>query len=71
MLIACVLLDRATKEDVERVMDDVFLEYPTPDHLATARVHELASMLHPLGIHTRRAQLLIHLAEQWCEITHG
>lgn len=65
MLVACILLNRTSRRQVDRVIDDLFLDYPTPEALASARVHELASLLYPLGMHTRRAQRLVRFAEDW------
>ena len=65
VLVVCVLLNRTTRAQVDRVVDDLFLEYPTPEHLATARVHELASLLYPLGMHNNRAKRLVRFAEDW------
>lgn len=65
LLVACVLLNRTTRRQVDRVIDDLFLDYPTPEALASARERDLAELLKPLGMHRTRANRLVRLADDW------
>lgn len=71
MLVACILLNRTQRRQVDRVIDDLFLEYPTPEALASARIHDLASLLYPLGMHNTRARMLTRFATAWIDLEHG
>lgn len=62
LLVACILLNRTTRRQVDRVIDDLFLDYPTYDALAEARFYDLATLLYPLGMHNTRAKRLIKFA---------
>lgn len=65
LLVACILLNRTQRVQVDRVIDDLFLDYPTPEALAGARESDLRELLHPLGMARNRATRLIAFAEDW------
>lgn len=65
LLVCCILLNRTQRKQVDRVVNDLFLDYPTPEALATAREDELRDLLYPLGMSRTRARRLIEFAEGW------
>lgn len=65
LLVACILLNRTTRRQVDKVIDSLFLDYPTPGHLADAREDDLRDLLYPLGMSRTRARRLIEFADDW------
>jgi methyl-CpG-binding domain protein 4 len=65
LLVACILLNRTSRRQVDGVIDDLFLDYPTPEALSQARERDLSELLHPLGMQRNRATRLIAFAEDW------
>jgi methyl-CpG-binding domain protein 4 len=65
MMVACILLNRTTREQVDRVIDSLFDRYPTASAMETADVTELSEVLRPLGLHNRRAASLKKFSKDW------
>lgn len=61
--VACILLNRTTRQQVDRAIRDLFLEYPTADALARARVDEVRELIRPLGLNRIRTERLVRFAE--------
>jgi endonuclease III len=59
------LLVHTNPKKVDLVIDDLFLDYPTPEALADAREDELRSLLFPLGMARTRARHLIQFAREY------
>lgn len=68
LLVCCILLNRAQRKQVDQVVDQLFLDYPTVEDLADARLNDLRDLLYPLGLSRVRAQRLIAFAKQWLEL---
>jgi endonuclease III len=64
-LVREILLVRTPPKRVDRVLDDLFLDYPTPAELADAREDELRDLLFPLGGARTRAKQLIRFAKNY------
>lgn len=60
-----MLLNRARKKQVDVVIRDLFLDYPSPEALANAREDDLRDLLYPLGMSRTRARRLIELSSEW------
>lgn len=60
-----MLLNRARKKQVDVVIRDLFLDYPSPEALADAREDDLRDLLYPLGMSRTRARRLIELSSEW------
>lgn len=60
-----MLLNRARKKQVDVVIRDLFLDYPSPEALADAREDDLRDLLYPLGMSRTRARRLIELSSKW------
>lgn len=58
LLICEVLLRRSRGTTVAKVTDAFFDRWPTPSHLAAAEVEEVVSVIRPLGLTNRAAQLV-------------
>ena len=43
----------------------LFAKYPSPESLASANLEDLTSLIRPLGLHRKRAQMLIDLGREW------
>jgi len=65
LLVACVLLNRTTRRQVDGIRDELFSRWSTPEALGAADEIELAKLLYPLGFYNRRATSLKKLASAW------
>ena len=64
MLVGCILLNRTTGLQVERIVWDVFDRWPTPTKLAKADT-DLEDLIRPLGLWRRRAENLRSFSAWW------
>lgn len=58
LLVTCCLLNQTTAAQVTAVLPQLFDRWPSLQDLAAADTEELASILHPLGLHRTRAARL-------------
>jgi methyl-CpG-binding domain protein 4 len=65
MLVACILLNHTTRQQVDTVLVNLLAAYPTPEALANARTEDLECILKPAGIYRRRALTLKTFSEQF------
>ena len=63
----CVLLGSAAKP----VLWDFFKKYPNAESARQADWSELASMLNPLGLHEKRAQIIIRFSGIFMHSDHN
>jgi endonuclease III len=61
--VACILLNRTSRRQVDRVIDDLLLDYPTAEAMTHARADELRRLLTPLGFGVSRAERLRRFSE--------
>jgi len=54
ILISCLLLNQTTRKQVDKVIDDFFDRWPTPECFLSAHLGEVSHLLNPLGFHNRR-----------------
>jgi A/G-specific adenine glycosylase len=64
VLVAELLLTRTRAESVAGVIGSVFVSYPDVDSMAAADIDRLAHILRPLGLHRKRAAMLVRCANQ-------
>ncbi len=50
---------------VDKIRDELFSRYSTPELMAAADPLELAQLLRPLGFYNRRARSLIRFSAEW------
>jgi len=63
--VACVLLNRTKRAQVDKVWPELFSEAPDPQSLLNVEDEKLVSILKPLGLSNVRAKRLKQLAEDW------
>lgn len=63
--VCCILLNCTRRVQVDRVREELFTRYSTPEQMATADPQELANLLRPLGFYNRRARSLIRFSKEW------
>jgi len=63
VLVCCVLLNRTQRAQVDRMIDQLFDDYPSADVMAHAKLSDLYRLLKPLGFNRTRAERLVALAE--------
>ena len=65
MLVCCILLNLTHRRQVDKVREELFDRWPTPEHMMEANETELAELLKPLGFYNKRAKTLIKMSKQW------
>lgn len=65
MLVACVLLNRTARKQVEKILPQLFAMCPTPKDMVLCDPQLLASVISPLGFKNRRAVTLINLSKNF------
>ncbi|MCJ1333247.1 hypothetical protein MMC10_009941 [Thelotrema lepadinum] len=67
-LLVVVLFLNKTKGTVSiPLCERLFTIYPTPTTFASANLNELTDLIRPLGLHNKRAQMLIDLGRKWLQ----
>lgn len=69
MLVACILLNMTTREQVDKVIWELFEKYPTPLKLSRARIDKLGEIVRSLGLWRRRAQTLKKFSTEFLDKT--
>ena len=65
MLVCCILLNLTHRRQVDKVRDELFEKWPTPEKMMEADEKELSTLLKPLGFYNKRAKTLIKMSRQW------
>ena len=65
VLISCILLNRTTRKQVDKVIYRLFDIYPTADDLSRADQTYLKEMIRPLGFYNRRSKTLIEFSKSF------
>jgi len=64
VLVAEMLLQRTDSNKVEAVYQELLDHYPDLEALSEAEEKDVADILEPLGLHNKRAEALIQIAEK-------
>lgn len=65
LLVQTILWNQTTGRAARPVLTTILARYPSPEKLALAKLDELTLIIHPIGMHNRRAKRLIDLAQTW------
>jgi methyl-CpG-binding domain protein 4 len=65
LLIATIFLNRTTGTAAKPVLWEFLRLYPSPELAVKADTRDLASLLNPLGLHEKRAQIILKFTEQY------
>lgn len=65
MMVCCMLLNRTTREQVDRIRGELFRRWPTPERMAEARHEELRDLIRCLGFGNKRAEALRRFSFEW------
>ena len=65
MLVAVIFLNKTTAKMALPLLAQLFEQWPTPERLSNADVHELATFLYPIGLYNVRAKRLIDFSTKW------
>lgn len=65
ILVTCLLLNRTTRKQVERVLGQFFTSWPTPEELLRADKEHVSSAIASLGFKHRRAELIFKMSETY------
>lgn len=65
MLVGCILLNQTHLRQVNKIMPQLFANWPTAWDMATADEEELIKLLKTLGLQNRRAKTLMTFSLDW------
>ena len=65
MLVSCILLNRTSRKQVEKILPELFFYYPNASRMSTSDPAHLSSVIAPLGFKNRRANSLIQFSESF------
>lgn len=65
-MVCCILLNRTSRKQVDKIRQELFNRYPNIQDLAHADLIELEYLLQPLGLYHQRALSLKIFARQFC-----
>ena len=65
MLVCCILLNLTLRRQVEKIREELFTKWPTPEKMMHAKEKDLSKLLQPLGFYNKRAKTLIKMSKQW------
>ena len=65
ILVVCILHNQTSRKQVDRVYQEIFYNYPTEEHMASADPEKLAKILKPLGLYNRRSKSLIRFSREY------
>lgn len=62
-----MMLNQTSYKQVDRVRNEFFNAFPTPDKLINAREDDIISIIKPLGFYNRRASLWKKFSAAWIQ----
>lgn len=66
-LVACLLLNRTTRKQVEKVIDELFAKWTTPESMASADENDVFAVVKLLGFGKIRSRRLIDMSSAYIE----
>ncbi|KAK3276751.1 hypothetical protein CYMTET_15201, partial [Cymbomonas tetramitiformis] len=67
LLLSCMMLNQTGRRQVDRVLWRLFHRFPSASCLAQAAASEVEELVMPLGLHRKRAQMLIKFSQQYLQ----
>ena len=67
VMVSCIFLNQTTRKQVDKIREDFFRRWSSPESLSQARPEEVSEMIKPLGFYNRRAKTLIRFSTEWLE----
>ncbi len=65
VFVCCMLLNRVTRDQVDKVRFELFRRWPDAQHMAQADFLDVEKVVRPLGLGTRRAKNLIRMSNDY------
>jgi endonuclease III len=65
MLMICMMLNQTCYKQVDKVRDEFFKKFPTPEDLLCASDQEIIDIIRPLGFYNRRAKMWKKFSHEW------
>jgi methyl-CpG-binding domain protein 4 len=65
VLVCCIMLNCTSRKQVDRVREEFFKQYPTPDKAILSNQEEMSELLAPLGFRTRRTTTIQRFSSDW------
>lgn len=67
LIVQAILWNQTRGTQARPVLFTLLATYPTPQHLASANLHDLSALLQPIGLYNIRAKRLIDMAQKWLD----
>jgi methyl-CpG-binding domain protein 4 len=65
VLVCCIMLNCTSRKQVDRVREEFFKRYPTPDSAILAKPEEMAELIAPLGFRNKRTSTIKRFSSDW------
>jgi methyl-CpG-binding domain protein 4 len=65
IIIVCLLLNKTSRKQVEKVLPKLFASWPDAKSMSTADPESLAKVIAPLGLQNRRSKTLINFSKKF------
>lgn len=65
IIISCLLLNKTSRKQVEKIIPILFSRWPTADLMSNADPEELSAVIKPLGFQNRRSATLIKFSKSF------
>lgn len=67
VLICCMFLNLTTRKQVDKIRDEFFETYPTPQAAIKANPDSMAALLKPLGFQNRRTKNIMKMSQDFLD----
>jgi len=67
ILVACLLHNLTTRKQVDKVYQNLFQKYPSPEAMAQSNESELSEIIQSLGMQNKRAKTLKRFSQEYLE----
>ena len=65
IMVCCILLNQTTRKQVDKVREELFEKWSTPEIMASADIEELREVIRPLGFYNKRSKTLVRFSKEW------
>jgi adenine-specific DNA glycosylase len=65
MVVLCIMLNQTHYKQVDRVRDNFFKEWPSPEDAAYADKDKMREILRPLGFYNRRTKSIMQFSKEY------
>lgn len=65
ILVCCIFLNLTNRKQVDKMRDNFFTRWPTPESISESDYESLVAILQPLGLSKKRAKTIIRFSDEF------